>query len=955
MTVQRCPGPELLLLAAHDLLDDDDDAGAVRAHLETCDACRRARAALDGALAAPPLPFAPDELLPALRAKREAHDALASAPAPAAVLGVRLLCTFCKDGLPAPETVYCASCLAPHHADCFGEHGRCAAPGCDGVLVVRTAASPPRRPRRRGWLLLASGLLVGGGAVAALTVRRAPEGVVAPSSGPGELVTTPPQAAPAPSAAPGPVATPDPASEPEWVTQYRKALASRKVTVNFPGTALSEVISFLQDVTGLNLVLAPEIDAEATQVNLRLADMPVEVVLQLILEQTGTFMSFEDESIVLRLPGIRRVLAPRYAAARPPVRAVDAQVLPALPEELRDAWFAPAASGSEEPGLVRARGYLERLTSQQVTLQFDETPLGDAFGFLRDITQLPIRVDPLAEPRLRGVRVGLRLRDVTLASAIDLLMSNVDELVLDVDRDGLLVRPHDAPPLEQRLAACGANAEEADGEARRRLEAREVSLDLDGVSLDHLCDFIRDLTGLNIVIDPRARRPEAKVTLQRRSGSVREAFDAGLLPLGLGLRVEAGVVRVVPRAEATLRSELEPRLTPLRAAALKAGGAAPLRLGELAAALEEATGARVVLTPRARACRARVRLPEGQTVEAALEVAAAHAGVRHGWSFLPGTDDPVLVLDAASGPGPLVAALAPLEGRSPWEAAPASATAALEAARDELRAALRALAGAAAGTEEGPLEAALAASQRLRDVRAGHQVLARRELAVDGVGDLVDQLHAIRIDMARLGDSARAARARLSAVEARLADTRLTDDERREAEAHRVELERERAVYERDELLDRARLESTAAQRMSRLGDLSGGLPSVERARLAARGELQAGRAWDAVFSGDFDAWWEATTKEGLERVARGLSALERLGVRVEAHAEGVVVTDVVAGRPLLDVGQRLVSVGGRPVPDLLGLVDALGAELVGDEAHELSTVKDGEVAVVKVRGVEPR
>ena len=80
-------------------------------------------------------------------------------------------CSYCRDGLERGATVYCASCLAPHHGDCFREHGRCSVMGCGETQNVRATGHrdepvgplAPRRPRRwrrrAGWglVVLASG------------------------------------------------------------------------------------------------------------------------------------------------------------------------------------------------------------------------------------------------------------------------------------------------------------------------------------------------------------------------------------------------------------------------------------------------------------------------------------------------------------------------------------------------------------------------------------------------------------------------------------------------------------------------------------------------------------------------------------------------------------------------------------------------------------------------------
>lgn len=50
---------------------------------------------------------------------------------------IALSCSFCHDSLLRAEAAYCASCLAPHHGDCFRAHGRCSALGCEETLTVK--------------------------------------------------------------------------------------------------------------------------------------------------------------------------------------------------------------------------------------------------------------------------------------------------------------------------------------------------------------------------------------------------------------------------------------------------------------------------------------------------------------------------------------------------------------------------------------------------------------------------------------------------------------------------------------------------------------------------------------------------------------------------------------------------------------------------------------------------
>lgn len=100
-------------------------------------------------------------------------DDAASAPQ----VKITRFCVYCHDVVDATDDrVHCAACLAIHHAECFREHGRCAAPGCEERRIVRAAAAdarpPGKRARRRRPVRACCGLLaaaLAGGVVGAAT------------------------------------------------------------------------------------------------------------------------------------------------------------------------------------------------------------------------------------------------------------------------------------------------------------------------------------------------------------------------------------------------------------------------------------------------------------------------------------------------------------------------------------------------------------------------------------------------------------------------------------------------------------------------------------------------------------------------------------------------------------------------------------------------------------------
>ncbi len=61
----------------------------------------------------------------------------------------------------------------------------------------------------------------------------------------------------------------------------------RRIDVHFDGVPISEVLSYIQEVTGVNLVMTNTVRQSVEPVYLRLRDAPVETVLEFALEQHG--------------------------------------------------------------------------------------------------------------------------------------------------------------------------------------------------------------------------------------------------------------------------------------------------------------------------------------------------------------------------------------------------------------------------------------------------------------------------------------------------------------------------------------------------------------------------------------------------------------------------------------------------------------------------------------------
>ncbi len=95
---------------------------------------------------------------------------------------------------------------------------------------------------------------------------------------------------------------PEVEQEPEEIQRIKRILETRTVTLSFNDTDLAGVLSFLQDITGLNIVIDPNIDAEVT-LTLRLKDIVMKNALQLIMDQTGYMYIFKENTIFVTEKG----------------------------------------------------------------------------------------------------------------------------------------------------------------------------------------------------------------------------------------------------------------------------------------------------------------------------------------------------------------------------------------------------------------------------------------------------------------------------------------------------------------------------------------------------------------------------------------------------------------------------------------------------------------------------
>ncbi|MHC4663869.1 MAG: hypothetical protein ACYS8W_19575 [Planctomycetota bacterium] len=70
----------------------------------------------------------------------------------------------------------------------------------------------------------------------------------------------------------------------EAAARMARVMETRRISVSFQDTKLSDVVTFIADITGLNIVLSPELAGSDETVTLRLKDIKVVHVINLICD-----------------------------------------------------------------------------------------------------------------------------------------------------------------------------------------------------------------------------------------------------------------------------------------------------------------------------------------------------------------------------------------------------------------------------------------------------------------------------------------------------------------------------------------------------------------------------------------------------------------------------------------------------------------------------------------------
>ena len=211
----------------------------------------------------------------------------------------------------------------------------------------------------------------------------------------------PPVAAAAPVSAPVAVAAPAAPEEP-WKAAIREKL-KKTITFDFDKAPLPDAVGFISVIANVNIVVSPKAAAAKTPITLRVADMETELALKWITKLADLDFDLSNEAV--------------YVAARDEI-AADAQAGKAVAAKTKAGNDAQALR--DELWKTDITDKLQR----KVTFEFQGTPLLDAIGFLRQLTNVTM----IVEPKLARENpiVNLKVNDMPMDLAMQWILKLCD-------------------------------------------------------------------------------------------------------------------------------------------------------------------------------------------------------------------------------------------------------------------------------------------------------------------------------------------------------------------------------------------------------------------------------------------------------------------------------------------------------------------------------------------------
>ncbi|MBI3723575.1 sigma-70 family RNA polymerase sigma factor [bacterium] len=258
----------------------------------------------------------------------------------------------------------------------------------------------------------------------------------------------------------------------------------------------------------------------------------------------------EKEKRPLLAPGPLEGPEPAGAGATGGAREVPLASLAAFAEQER--------RPSPYPWKGSPAGEVSRkLASRKLTLNFPGVPLAEALDLFRDFVGVAIEVDPALSRRLAGQTVELRLRNATAASALTLVLAQLEVdgrppcMEVLADRIRIVADPADAPfgtrAFVEAVLGSGPDSRDSGADLLAQLAATKVTISLTG-PLSELVAYLEDVTGCNVVL-ARGVDANAPFALELADRPALEALEALAKAAGLAWEQRDGAVVLRPERE----------------------------------------------------------------------------------------------------------------------------------------------------------------------------------------------------------------------------------------------------------------------------------------------------------------------------------------------------------------------------------------------------------------------
>ncbi len=236
--------------------------------------------------------------------------------------------------------------------------------------------------------------------------------------------------------------------------------------------------------------------------------------------------------------------------------------------ELREPRRPSVAFGAEESGdpppypfLEHSPGPVERrFTQQKINLNFDGTPFADALDTVKELTSVPVELDPALAKAAEKSTVTLKVRDITVGNALNIILtcSPVDASPV-FEREKVVIVPSGRVPprpLWQRISTeaffkgwqSGSEPEPAwVTECKKRLATQKVTFNFSATPFSEVVQFLQDFTNLNVTVHKSVDTEATKLDLRLRDVVAGDALAIICEQVGLEVSYRNETLQLRPK------------------------------------------------------------------------------------------------------------------------------------------------------------------------------------------------------------------------------------------------------------------------------------------------------------------------------------------------------------------------------------------------------------------------